>query len=678
MQFLGRSYLLQNQRQNQPKNQPLKAPLTTLLVVPMVIQVVGIISVVGYLSYHNGQRAIQDLSGQLRTSVTARVEEQVHDYLEKPMLVNAINVRLANQKLLPLDSPQQLESYFVTQSKLFGDLGTIAYSDIKKHDYIGANGSEEYTILADQKLGMRRYSFGEVEGQRGSLLSSKIDYDVRNRPWYKTALSSRQPKWSDVHPAPVGQRLDITAVQSLYSQTDSGETFQGVFVSQVSLEGISQFLKRLEISRLGQVFIVERNGLLIANSTTEDPFIPGVENQSPSRLPALQSSNPIIQNTVKSLVDRFQSLENIEMTEKLDFTLNGEQQFAQVQRFRDGNGIDWLIVVVVPESAFMGQIHENTRQTILLCLLAMGFAIVGGLKLSHRITRPLSQIAHASEALAEGHLTQSVRSSVILELSSLSDSFNSMAFQLRNSFATLEHRVESRTVELKQEKDRSENLLLNILPATIVERLKHNDSVPAEHFDQATILFADIVGFTSLSAKLDPMELVTGLNQIFSAFDQLADKYGLEKIKTIGDAYMVVGGLPLRQANHAQAIASMALEMQTEMLRLNQVMGEPLEIRIGIHTGPVVAGVIGIRKFIYDLWGDTVNVASRMESHGQPGFIQVTEATYDLLKNDYVLQSRGTIEVKGRGLMHTYWLLDHRHQSEIPDPLHPLTGQICR
>ena len=216
MQFLWRSYFLHNQRKNQRKNQPLKAPLTTLLVVPMVVQVVGIISVVGYLSYRNGQKAIQDLSGQLRTSVTARVEEQVHDYLEKPMLVNAINVRLATQKLLPVDSPQEMESYFVTQSKLFSDLGTIAYSDIKKRDYIGANGSEEYIILADQELGMRRYSLGEVDGQRGSLLSSKIDYDVRNRPWYKTALSSRQPKWSEVHPSPVGQRLDITAVQSFY------------------------------------------------------------------------------------------------------------------------------------------------------------------------------------------------------------------------------------------------------------------------------------------------------------------------------------------------------------------------------------------------------------------------------------------------------------------------------
>jgi adenylate cyclase len=639
------------------------------LIVPMVLQVVATISLVGYLSYRNGQRAIQDLSGQLRTSVATRVEEQVNDYLEQPMLVNAINLHLAHQQLFPFDNPQEMESYFLTQSKLFKDLGTIAYSDLKKRDYTGVNGSEEYIILANPQLGMRRYSFHEPDGKQGSLLSSKLDYDVQKRPWYKVALSSKKPTWSEVHPAPVGQRLDLTAVHPFYNQTEEGEVFQGIFVSQVSLDGISQFLRQLEISRSGQVFILERNGLLIANSTHEDPLIPGTNNQSPSRLPAFNSKDPIIQSTVKALIDRFQSLENIQKTEALDFNFNGEQQFTQVQRFRDGHGIDWLIVVVVPESAFMGQIHKNTRQTIFLCLLAMGLVIIGGMKLAHRMTRPLSQIAHASEALAEGHLTQNVRSSSILELASLSDSFNSMANQLRDSFAHLEQRVATRTGELKQEKDRSEKLLLNILPATIAERLKHNDSTPAEHFEEATILFADIVGFTNLSAKLEPMELVTGLNQIFSAFDQLADKYELEKIKTIGDAYMVAGGLPLPNANHAQAIASMALDMQTEMQRLNQVLGEPLEIRIGIHTGPVVAGVIGIRKFIYDLWGDAVNVASRMESHGQPGFIQVTQATYELLKEDYVLQARGTIEVKGRGLMQTYWLLGNK-------PTEPMTSEF--
>jgi len=298
--------------------------------------------------------------------------------------------------------------------------------------------------------------------------------------------------------------------------------------------------------------------------------------------------------------------------------------------------------------------------TIVLCLIAMGVAIVLGIITSYGMSRKLYGIAQASEAISQGDLSRSLDSSLITEIASLSHSFNSMSAQLKESFATLEDRVETRTFELKNERDRSEQLLLNILPSSIADQLKQNNAAPAEHFTEATILFADIVGFTSLSARLEPMELVAGLNQIFSAFDALTEKYGLEKIKTIGDAYMVAGGIPIARPDHAQAIAAMALEMRQEMHRLNAVLGEPLEIRIGIHSGPVVAGVIGIRKFIYDLWGDAVNIASRMESHGQPGCIHVTDATYALLKDEYCLEPRGTIVVKGRGEMQTYWLSDRR------------------
>ncbi|HEY9704934.1 MAG TPA: adenylate/guanylate cyclase domain-containing protein, partial [Allocoleopsis sp.] len=158
--------------------------------------------------------------------------------------------------------------------------------------------------------------------------------------------------------------------------------------------------------------------------------------------------------------------------------------------------------------------------------------------------------------------------------------------------------------------------------------------------------------------QLPPMELVSGLNQIFSAFDELTEKHGLEKIKTIGDAYMVVGGLPTPRKDHASAIANMALEMLDYMATVENGLGQSLQIRIGINTGPVIAGVIGIKKFIYDLWGDAVNIASRMESHGKPGYIQVTEATYSYLKDQYILELRGTISIKGRGEMMTYWLID--------------------
>lgn len=209
---------------------------------------------------------------------------------------------------------------------------------------------------------------------------------------------------------------------------------------------------------------------------------------------------------------------------------------------------------------------------------------------------------------------------------------------------------------LRKEQEKSEQLLLNIFPRAIAQRLKQDQQLIAEHFDAVTILFADIVGFTPLSAHLEPIELVNLLNQIFSDFDQLAQRYGLEKIKTIGDAYMVVGGLPLPMVNHAEAIAQMALDMQQVINRCQTDKGYSLQIRIGINTGSVVAGVIGRNKFIYDLWGDAVNVASRMESSGVAGRIQVTSATYNRLKDKYMLEKRGITFVKGKGEMLTYWL----------------------
>ncbi len=224
---------------------------------------------------------------------------------------------------------------------------------------------------------------------------------------------------------------------------------------------------------------------------------------------------------------------------------------------------------------------------------------------------------------------------------------------------------------LQAEQEKSERLLLNIFPEAIAHRLKQEQRTIAENFADVTVLFADIVGFTELSARISPTDVVELLNQIFSAFDRLADRHGLEKIKTIGDAYMVVGGLPMPSENHAEAIAEMALDMLEEMTRLSTKIGEALStarpqhytIRIGINTGPVVAGVIGTKKFIYDLWGDTVNIASRMESQGVAGSIQVTAATYERLRHKYQFQERGTIQVKGKGEMRSF-LLKGRHQDD--------------
>jgi class 3 adenylate cyclase len=216
---------------------------------------------------------------------------------------------------------------------------------------------------------------------------------------------------------------------------------------------------------------------------------------------------------------------------------------------------------------------------------------------------------------------------------------------------------------LHAEQEKVERLLLNILPPSIASRLKQEQSSIADSFAEATVLFADIVGFTKIADFMSPTELVYLLNEIFSSFDLLTETHGLEKIKTIGDAYMVAGGIPVKRADSAEAIALLALDMQRAIERFNKQHCQNFNIRIGINTGPVVAGVIGIKKFIYDLWGDTVNTASRMESHGLPGQIHLTEATYQLLVNKFVFKERGTIDIKGKGLMRTYFLTGRKSSS---------------
>lgn len=217
-------------------------------------------------------------------------------------------------------------------------------------------------------------------------------------------------------------------------------------------------------------------------------------------------------------------------------------------------------------------------------------------------------------------------------------------------------RLQQEILERHQAQETAEQLLLSILPRTVAEQLKKERRIIADNFAEVTVLFADIVDFTALSSTLSPTEMVVLLDGVFSEFDRLAAKYGVEKIKTIGDAYMAVAGLPMPRPDHAEVIAEMALDIQEEIARF-RIANQGVRLRIGMHSGPVVAGVIGRSKFNYDLWGDTVNIASRMESHGLADQIQVTEALYERLHEQYRFQKRGLIEVKGKGQMLTYLLL---------------------
>jgi len=203
--------------------------------------------------------------------------------------------------------------------------------------------------------------------------------------------------------------------------------------------------------------------------------------------------------------------------------------------------------------------------------------------------------------------------------------------------------------ELDQERARSHSLLLNILPQAIIDRLGDGETTIADRYDSVTVLFSDLIGFTSISSELEPQLLVSELNRLFSEFDALCERTEVEKIKTIGDAYLAVGGLPGTRADHATAVAELALGMVEAIARLNVSSGRDWRIRIGVHSGPAVAGVIGTRKFVYDVWGDTVNVASRLESSAEPNRIHVSEPVAEALRGTFDLEPRGTIDLKGKG-----------------------------
>jgi len=1122
----------------------LKVPLRTLLVVPFILQIVLVVGLTGWLSLYNGEQAVNDFTSQLRQEVSARIEQRLKDYLEIPNAINQINAHTIGfgewnfQDIGSLTRQYWNQRYIFESVKLSG-----IYFGNTEGEYIGIAAKEDsvWNVSRSGKSTDGKYQRYATDrlGNPTKLLEIGKDYDPRSRPWYQEAVSAGKSTWSEIYPDFVDTRLTITLGQPVY---DDAYVLRGVVGVDLVLSQIGEFLQSLKIGKTGKTFIIERSGLLVATSDPQQPYIR--KNDQFQRLKAAEFDNELIRATAEHLKTRFGDFKQIKNTEQLEFSLNGKQELLQVVPFSDNRNLDWVIVVVVPEEDFMGRIHDNTRTTIVLCLAALGIAVLIGLFTSHWIALPLRKLSNAATALERGEWNQKVPDIGVYEMRLLAQTFNRMALELQLYFAALEtakteleNRVEERTSALRQanqqlqveiqerqrseqilrsivegtssvtgddflrslvhhlaaalqvrygliteyvdplenrvrtlafwmgtgfgknfeynlsgtpceqviqsrssqgfpqdlkilfpespdvvrlgaqsylgiplidstgnilghlavmddkpmqdiarkksileifaaraaaERERklseealrkseifnrglitaipdlmmrintdgifldflpskyvesvfsvdeivgknvyevlppelaqqrlfyvhqalrtertqfheyqmiirgeicyeesrivacgedealiivrnitgrkkaeqalreseanyrelavreelinrlasqirnsldldiiletavneirnlleidrcqlmwfrpdedhpyweivkeaknenlqssigcypvldtsclpdtyleqflrrevfrldiretiddpmvqeffqslgytsmvglpiqthsgamgvincghfsgtrswsdsevellqavtdqlaiaisqaelyeqsrkaqeqSERLLLNILPKEIAQRLKHDEHTIADSFEEATVLFADIVGFTQLSSHISPKDLVEKLNEIFSTFDRLSQKHGLEKIKTIGDAYMVVGGLPTPNENHANAIAEMALDMQQEIHRFQGNDGEQLHIRIGINSGPVVAGVIGLNKFIYDLWGDTVNTASRMESHGVPGFIQVTSTTYEKLREKFILEERGILQVKGKGEMITYFL----------------------
>ena len=1042
-----------------------KIPLRLVLIIPFVLEIFAAVGLTGYLSLRNGQQAVNDVATHLRSEITNRIEDRLNTYLATPPLVNRINENAIRLGTLDLNNLSSWQPYLFQQIQLFDAVNYI-YFGSEQGEYVGVGsavdkkGILEYAIVDSSQPGILHKYALDQQGNISQEAKNIYDYDPRVRPWYQAPMEAGKPQWSEIYEHFVDGddqeqvTLGISFGHPLYNEFGA---LQGVLSVDFTLSQISEFLGNLEVGKSGKTFVVERSGLLVASSTSKQPFSLNSQTNELERIRATDSEEMLIRATAEHLIKQFEKLQKISESEQLEFKINRQRQFLQVTPFTDNQGIDWLIVVVIPEADFMEKINAHTRTTVILCLGALVLTTGLGILTSGWISKPIFRLSSASRAIAKGELNQRVEAKGIKELGVLAESFNQMAGQLQDSFLALgrtneelEQRVEQRTkalqladekfvlafraspdpitittliegrfidvndsflstsgysleevidhtidelnnwvdseqrarirqlleekgsirnqefefriksgevrtglfsaevidiagqkcllsvinditdrkrakealaesqrtlstlmsnlpgmayrslndqkwtmkfasegcyeltgyqpedlinnknisysqliypedqdevrqriqiaiaemipfqivyriitasrelkwvweqgqgvfspegslltiegfvtdvtarrqaeeslrekeeylrlildnipqqvfwkdtnliflgcnknwakasgfdspeavigktdydllpnresaelyrtqdrrvietnqpelhvirgkekrsehgqevwldiskipihdVEgnvvgilgvleditqrklaeeaLRAEQEKSERLLLNILPKAIAERLKQDTSIIAENFDEATILFADIVGFTPLSARMHPIQLVNLLNEIFSTFDQLAQQHGLEKIKTIGDAYMVAGGLPLKRPDHSEAVAAMALDMQKAVRRFQADKGESFQIRIGINTGPVVAGVIGINKFIYDLWGNTVNIASRMESHGFAGKIQVTDQTYECLKDKYLFEKRGAITVKGKGEMITYWLTGKKYES---------------
>ena len=310
------------------------------------------------------------------------------------------------------------------------------------------------------------------------------------------------------------------------------------------------------------------------------------------------------------------------------------------------------------ELALLTEVHRSeatapARQLgatlVAIGLIAVVLLAAGAYFVARRIAEPILAVNETAIRIAAGDLDQSAPILTRDEIGVLAGNFNVMTDRLKT---TLGH--------LEVERERSDSLLLNVLPASIAERLKENEEPIVNSFSEASVLFADIVGFTKYASQVSPVEMIEMLNLIFSEFDELSDRHKVEKIKTVGDSYLVASGLPVERSDHAEAIADIALDMQSAVARLSKEAYPDLRLRVGVQSGPVLAGIVGTKRFMYDIWGDTVNTAARMESTGIDGEIQVTEDTYLRLRSSYLFHPRGLIEVKGKGEMQTYLLKGKR------------------
>ncbi|MBF2025565.1 MAG: PAS domain S-box protein [Oscillatoriales cyanobacterium C42_A2020_001] len=469
-----------------------RIPMQWVLLVAFVLPIVGAVGAVGFFSFKNGQKAVEELTSQLVARTSDRIEHQLQHYLDNARVINQINVDTIQMGQLDLRSQEQLVSRFWQQRSLFDRVcGAAIYSGTPDGEFVGLGlqqGREWRIGRAGKTTGRHYFSYEITNGRLGRLRDRAEVFDPRRRPWYLAAQAAEKPVWSPVYPDFRQQSAKIALTQPIYDKTGK---LQGVLGVDCLLSSIGKFLGTLRVGS-GETFIIERSGALIATSSGKLPF-----NPQKTRISAFESEEPLIQSTAKDLQGRFSSLTSLDRAQQFSFQQNGQQYWVQVTPFSGQFGLDWLIVVVTPVSDFMGQVNANTRTSLWLSLSALAGAIALSIWLTRHITNPLRRLSLASQGIASGRLDQQVPPSRLTELSVLSDAFNRMVFQLRESFTTLERnkaeleqRVEARTAALRQSQEQfSKAFQLSPNPLAII-------NLATQRFLAVNDSFLELTGYT--------------------------------------------------------------------------------------------------------------------------------------------------------------------------------------